>query len=113
MSFRSSKIDRASFEQATGWELKDQTACKGDICIPLAAEPGVEVDLHQISAEIGLPLVSEPEHELWTLGSGIFGAHTLSSAKCPDLVLPDLEGREFDLSSLLGQKVLVYAWAPY
>ena len=113
MLFRSGSIDKESFEQATGWELKDQTACKGDICIPLAAEHGEKLDLDQISEEIGLPLVAEPEHELWILGPGIFGTNAISSAECPDLVLPDLEGREFRLSSLLGQKVLVYAWAPY
>jgi len=28
-------------------------------------------------------------------------------------VLPDLDGNEFRLSSLRGQKVLLVAWAPY
>jgi len=27
--------------------------------------------------------------------------------------LPELNGKEFRLSSLRGQKVLLYAWAPY
>ena len=31
----------------------------------------------------------------------------------PDLTLPDLDGKPFHLSSLRGQKVLLYAWAPY
>ena len=30
-----------------------------------------------------------------------------------DWVLPDLDGNEFRLSSLRGQKVVLVAWAPY
>jgi hypothetical protein len=29
------------------------------------------------------------------------------------LVLPDVDGHEFRLSSLRGQKVVLVAWAPY
>ena len=41
------------------------------------------------------------------------GARALASAEAPDFSLPDLDGKEFRLSSLRGQKVLLYAWAPY
>ncbi len=39
--------------------------------------------------------------------------HALSTAEAPELVLPDLDGNEFRLSSLRGQKVVIVAWAPY
>ena len=29
------RVDRAAFEAASGWEIKPQGACKGDVCIPL------------------------------------------------------------------------------
>jgi hypothetical protein len=35
------------------------------------------------------------------------------SAESPELVLPDLEGNEFRLSTLREQKVVLVAWAPY
>jgi peroxiredoxin len=41
------------------------------------------------------------------------GGRALVSAEAPELVLDDLEGREFRLSSLRGQKVVLVAWAPY
>ena len=30
-------VDRATFEQRTGWQLKPDCGCKGAVCIPLAA----------------------------------------------------------------------------
>ena len=104
---------KPTFEQATGWKLENRQACKGEVCIPLTFNPQEQLDLNQIASVMGLPLVAEPEHGLWAIGPEFVGAHALSSAECPGLVLPDLEGRDFHLSSLLGQKVLLYAWAPY
>jgi peroxiredoxin len=39
--------------------------------------------------------------------------HVRSSAEAPELVLPDLDGHQFRLSALRGQKVVLVAWAPY
>jgi peroxiredoxin len=50
---------------------------------------------------------------MWALGPESIGSRALSSAEAPNLRLPDLEGNEFELSSLRGQKIVVYAWAPY
>jgi peroxiredoxin len=40
-------------------------------------------------------------------------SRALATAEAPELTLPDLDGNEFKLSSLRGQKVLLFAWAPY
>ena len=106
-------VAREDFERATGWTFKPEGACKGDVCIPLQSQPGERVDLVSLGEAMGLPLVSEPEQKLWALGPESIGARALVSAQAPDLVLPDVEGRPFDLASLRGKKVLVYAWAPY
>jgi peroxiredoxin len=50
---------------------------------------------------------------MWALGPATIGSRALASAEAPDLKLPDLDGNLFSLSSLRGQKVLLYAWAPY
>ena len=60
-----------------------------------------------------MPLVEERAYGLWALGPASFASRALVSAEAPDLRLPDLDGNEFRLSSLRGQKVLLYAWAPY
>ena len=60
-----------------------------------------------------MPLVAAPEFGLWAMGPAAIGSRALATAQAPDLRLPDLDGNEFRLSSLRGQKVLLYAWAPY
>lgn len=113
MLLRSLTIPRADFEAGTGWQLKPEGACKGDVCIPLPQVPGDDADVKALAAAMGLPLVSAPEHGLWALGPEAIGGRALVTAQAPDLRLPDLDGNEFALSSLRGRKVLLYAWAPY
>ena len=113
MLLRSLNIPRSEFEAGTGWTLKPQGACQGEICIPLSQPAGDPVDVARVAGEIGMPLAASPEHGLWALGPASIGARALASAEAPDLRLPNLDGEEFRLSSLRGQKVLLYAWAPY
>lgn len=109
----SARVSRREFEDGTGWELKPEGACKGDICIPLPFTPGEDVDVRDMAEAIGLPLIRDDAHHVWSLGPESVGQRTLVSAKAPNLTLPDLEGNRFDLSSLVGQKVVLLAWAPY
>ena len=113
MLLRSLRISKSEFEAGTGWTLKPQGACQGDICIPLSKPAGETVDVASIAEDIGMPLAAAPEHGLWALGPASIGSRALASAQAPELTLPDLDGNEFHLSSLRGQKVLLYAWAPY
>lgn len=113
MLLESLEISREAFETGTGWSLKPEGACKGDVCIPLHPAPGDTVDVARVAEQMGMPLVAEPEHALWALGPESIGGRALTTAEAPDLCLPDLDGTPFHLSSLRGKKVLVYFWAPY
>ena len=113
MLLRSLTVAMSEFEAGTGWQLKPEGACQGSVCVPLSKPAGDPVDIAQVAKDMGMPLVAAPEHGLWALGPAVIGTRALASAQAPDLRLPDLEGKEFKLSSLHGQKVLLYAWAPY
>jgi hypothetical protein len=113
MLLRSLQIPRGEFEAGTGWALKPEGACRGDVCIPLSAPPGEIVDVARIANDIGMPLVKASRRKLWALGPASIGSRALTSAEAPELTLPDLDGKQFHLSSLRGQKVLLFAWAPY
>jgi len=113
MLLKSLSIGRSEFEAGTGWALKPEGACKGDVCIPLPDSQPADVDITSTAAAMGLPLVAEPDFGLWALGPDSIGSRALASAEAADFSLPDVDGKEFRLSSLRGQKVLVYAWAPY
>ena len=117
MLLRSTTISRSEFEAGTGWQLKPEGACQGDICIPLSPAASVAangmVDVERVARDIGMPLAAAPAHGLWALGPASIKSRALTSAIAPQLRLPDLDGKEFLLSSLRGKKVLLYAWAPY
>jgi len=107
-------VSRAEFEEGTGWQLKPEGACRGDVCIPLTDPPaGDRVDVAALAGQIGLPIVTDETHGVSAVGPASAGARTLVSAEAPELRLPDLDGNEFALSSLRGQKVMLVAWSPY
>jgi hypothetical protein len=113
MLLKSLTISKSDFEIGTGWIIKPDGACKGDICIPIDIDNNDQIDVKRISQNMNLPLVEEAVAQLWALGPDSIGGRTLTSAEAPNLRLPDLNGKEFSLSSLRGKKVLIYAWAPY
>lgn len=106
-------VATSDFERETGWTFRPEGACKGDVCIPLAENPGDQVDLVKIASAMGLPVVADDQHGLIAVGPESLGNRALTTAQAPELDLPDLDGNVFKLSSLRGQKVVVYAWAPY
>jgi hypothetical protein len=117
MILTETEIRRGEFEAGTGWRLTPQGACKGDTCVPLPASISLGqddlVDVAELSEAMGLPLIHEEEHGIWALGPESIGARALLTTEAADFELPGLDGELFRLSSLRGQKVLVYAWAPY
>jgi hypothetical protein len=109
------RVPLDDFEAASGWSLKPQGACRGEVCVPLppdAVQDG-EVDVAAVAEQLGMPLVHDAEAGLWSLGPETLSGHALPSAAAPELVLPTLDGEEFRLSSLQGRKVVLVAWAPY
>jgi|OM-RGC.v1.026553310 hypothetical protein len=107
-------LSKADIQEQTGWEIKPEGACQGDWCLPLSIEEtdaGYEV--HALAEALHMPLVEEPALGLSALGPSVIAGHALASAKAPDLALPDLDGNIVRLSHFLGQKVVLYAWAPY
>lgn len=105
-------ITPTAFERGIGWEIKPEGACKGGVCVPLG-QPGAPFDPRATAARLGMAVVHDAEAGLWALGPESLAGRALASAEAPELVLSDLDGEEFRLSSLRGQKVLLVAWAPY
>lgn len=113
MIIEDQQISVAEFESQTGWNIKPEGACKGDICIPLSVPDSDKVDVESLASDMGLPIVSEPAANLWALGPESVSGRALTTADAIDFELPDVDGNRFKLSSLKGKKIIVYAWAPY
>ncbi len=105
-------IDPVELERRTGWAVKPQGACKGERCVPLPGQRGNQVDIEMFAARLGMPLIQDVASGLWCLGPET-GGRALATAHAPRVVLPDINGNEFSLSSLRGTKVLLVAWASW
>jgi hypothetical protein len=108
-------VSAEELQRRTGWAIKPQGACKGEVCVPL--EAGVlsngKVDLRAFAEQLGMPLVHDAGFGLWAIGPESLGGRALTTAVAPELVLPDLDGKPFALSSLRGSKVVLTAWASW
>ena len=116
MIVKSLEISPRELLDQTGWELKPQGACKGDVCIPLPEDIYThqgQVKVELLARRLNMPLVRAGENNLWALGPQ-GGGKALATAYVPDFLLPDLvNNRDFQLSELRGQKVLLVAWASW
>jgi hypothetical protein len=95
-------------ERRTGWTIRPEGACRGEVCVPLPSP----FDLTDLARRLGMALVHDEAHRLWALGPES-GTPALRSAELPDIVLPDRDGRDFALRSLRGTKVFMIAWASW
>ncbi len=107
------EVDRSEFERATGWAVKPEGACRGDICVPLPDASTHPLDARVLSDRLGMPLIGDDATGVWALGPAALTGRALTTAQAPEIVLPDVDGNPFALSSLHGQKVLVLAWASW
>ena len=110
--------------RATGWELKPEGACLGDICVPIPRDREAEFvrptddavwfNFTALADHTGRPVAWDEPHAVWYVGeeaSARSGA--LTEGIAPDFTLPDLEGRLHSLSDHRGKKVLLAAWASW
>lgn len=105
-------ISADDFARETGWEIKPEGACRGDICVPLGGTDK-PFDVSSTAERLGMALVRDDGDSVWAIGPESLSGRSLMSARAPELVLPDLDGNEFHLSSLAGHKVVLVSWAPY
>jgi len=95
-------------EARTGWTVKPEGACRGEVCVPLSRP----FDVGDLARRLRMALVEDEKHGVRALGPQ-FDAPTLAGAELPDIVLPDRGGRDFALRSLRGTKVFMIAWASW
>ena len=103
-------------ERVTGWVLKPEGMCRGEVCVPLpAALPSAgRVDVAAFWDRLGRPVVHDGTGETWVLGAGADERNRdLAGTAAPDFTLPDLAGIPHRLHDLRGSKVFLATWASW
>lgn len=102
-------IDAATFRAGTGWEIKPEGACKGEVCVPLP--DGFSVS--HAAERLGMAVVSDDAAGRHAVGPESLGGRALTTAEAPDVTLQDLDGNDVRLADFRGEKVVIVAWAPF
>ncbi|MEZ5343371.1 MAG: hypothetical protein R2706_18605 [Acidimicrobiales bacterium] len=87
---------------ATGWEIKPEGACKGEVCVPL---PDGYTAVNA-AERLGMAIVADEASGLTAFGPESLSGRALVTAQAPEVVLPDLDGNDFHLSSCEARKSL-------
>jgi hypothetical protein len=105
---------------ATGWSLKPEGLCRGDVCVPVpndraqAFAADGKVNLAAFWDHMSMPAAHSREGDVWALGeASAVRANDLRSLQAPDFTLPDLNGVGHSLSDHRGKKVLLATWASW
>ena len=113
-------ISPRELELATGWSMKPEGFCLGDVFVPVpSGDRSRYVDGERVNAaafwrRLGNPIVHDAAGEIWALGTGASDrAAALQSLAAPDFALPDLAGVTHTLSEQRGKKVLLATWASW
>jgi len=115
-------LDARELARKTGWELKPQGLCRGELCFPVAKgsahtstrDGSTYVNFTALADEVGFPWVGDLKHRAWYFGPDpIARTAALKSLKAPDFELPDLDGHLHRLSDNLGKKTLLVSWASW
>lgn len=109
---------------STGWEVKPEGVCRGEICVPLtedragallAERDGAQwLDVAGFADYLGQPMARDDATGTWYFGPGPEERRGhLDMLDAPDFELPDLDGRMHRLSDHKGKKVLLALWASW
>jgi hypothetical protein len=111
-------LDPANLEDLTGWELKPEGLCRGDICVPTRHRPDIEAD-GQIDLRVFADLLARPlavDDETQTAAIGESPAHResqLDEGALDGLVLRDADGEPFRWDSIGRKKKVLVTWASW
>lgn len=111
-----------ALHEATGWELKPEGFCRGDVCVPrhVVDDALVDdlvddlVDVVAFGTALRRPVAFEPAAGIAVLAESPDDIATaIAEGVAPAFTLPDLDGKPVSLADFAGRKKLLLAWSSW
>lgn len=110
-------VDGGQLAAATGWALKPEGLCKGEVCVPLlgrSVDAGSgRVDLVEWAAALRLPLAVDVAEGVAAVVAAPDADAVAVGGIAPEVALPDLHGQTVSFSRFTGRKRVLLAWASW
>lgn len=114
-------LESDAVQVATGWELKPEGLCRGDLCVPLrdpaARDTSGRYDLARVAAALHRPFAADQIGSDTLVVSIGDAAHERAAAyqdrTAPHLELIDLDGRPVTVPDHSRRKRLLLAWSSW
>lgn len=109
-----------ALEGVSGWSLKPEGACRGEVCVPLPVGQeeeflrGGAFNLAWLARRLDQPVVHDTAQAAWVIGeAAATRTSALRSLEAPNFTLPDMTGRMHSLAEHRGKKVFLASWASW
>ena len=111
-------VSADDFARATGWSLKPEGLCKGEICVPVrdtaAMSNGAAIDLAEFARVTGREIVIDASRNVMAMGEQASSrAAAMATLDAPNFTLPDINGDLVSLSDFANRKKLILAWSSW
>ncbi len=103
---------------ATGWQLKPEGLCQGDVCVPVRDRgellDGDCVRIEGFATALRRPLVADAASGVVALGQSLIQAgEQLHDRRAPDFTLQDINGVEHTMSKIGRKKKVLVVWSSW
>ena len=111
-------VSADGFARATGWSLKPEGLCKGEICVPVrdtaAMSNGAAIDLAEFARVTGRDMVIDASRNVMAMGEQASSrAAAMATLDAPNFILPGINGNLVSLSDFANRKKLILAWSSW
>ena len=106
------------FAEMTGWTLKPEGLCRGDVCAPLYQPAAViangMIDLAGAAPLMGMAAVVDTGRQVAALTTSASArSDQMTSLQAPDFTLESMSGDPVSLHDFDRRKVLLFAWSSW
>ena len=111
-------VSADDFARTTGWMLKPEGLCKGEICVPVrntaAMSDGDAIDVAEFARVTGRNMVIDASRNVVAMGEqASIRAASMATLDAPNFALPDINGNLVSLSDFANRKKLILAWSSW